>query len=123
MITENDNRIEESETHSHLRVPQSGPEGAEKLDKVRDILFGNEFRSIDQRLSSLDESIARMSAQLRTEFRQHINTVEHALKTLSDDVSSMIRDIKRDKADKLGVAEMLESMAARLREDQESMSH
>lgn len=126
MNTEIDNRLlalSETQATEPQRSPTSSSESAEKLDKVRDILFGNEFRLINQRLAGLDQALASVSTQLRTEFRQHINSVEHALKTLSDDVSATVRELNRDKADKLALAEMLEALASKLRQDHEEMSH
>ena len=58
------------------------------LDKVRDILFGEQIRDYDSQLRRLDERIAKESRDIREEIRGRIANLEsfvhHEIQTLTD---------------------------------------
>lgn len=68
-------------SHDDARTPNGGPQtgsavsdeqSPENLDKVRDILFGGQMRTVEARLRSLDERMRDEQAALRAEFGRQL---------------------------------------------------
>jgi hypothetical protein len=55
-------------------APQD-PNGG-NIDKIRDILFGNQMRDYEQRFSRLEEALRKESAELRDSTRRHLEALE-----------------------------------------------
>jgi uncharacterized protein YicC (UPF0701 family) len=65
---------EVSSHHTHPPDPSEG--GAGNIDKIRDILFGNQMRDYEQRFSRLEEALRKESAELRDSTRRHLEALE-----------------------------------------------
>ena len=62
-------------------LPPNDPATApESLDKVRDILFGGQMRTVEARLQGLEERIMREQAALRSDFTKQIADVDATAK-------------------------------------------
>lgn len=66
--------------------------GAGSLDKVRDILFGQQVREADKRFARLEERIAKDNADLKDDVRKRLAVLEqfvrHEVETLADRLKS-----------------------------------
>lgn len=56
--------------------PDPSEAGAGNIDKIRDILFGNQMRDYEQRFSRLEEALRKESAELRDSTRRHLEALE-----------------------------------------------
>jgi hypothetical protein len=64
--------VSSHQTHS----PDPSDAGAGNIDKIRDILFGNQMRDYEQRFSRLEEALRKESAELRDSTRRHLEALE-----------------------------------------------
>jgi uncharacterized protein YicC (UPF0701 family) len=65
------------EVSSHqVHQPDPSEAGAGNIDKIRDILFGNQMRDYEQRFSRLEEALRKESAELRDSTRRHLEALE-----------------------------------------------
>lgn len=73
-------------------VPDSAaPGGAASLDKVRDILFGNQMRDVDRRFARLEERIAKDARDLKDEIRKRLDAFEQFVKGETESLSNQLR--------------------------------
>jgi hypothetical protein len=63
-------------THSGQVNTPPAEAGAGNIDKIRDILFGNQMRDYEQRFSRLEEALRKESAELRESTRRHLEALE-----------------------------------------------
>jgi hypothetical protein len=65
-------------THSGqaTNAPPQPEAGAGNIDKIRDILFGNQMRDYEHRFSRLEEALRKESAELRENTRRHLEALE-----------------------------------------------
>ena len=90
---------------------------ADRIDKVRDILFGGQMRDVESRLQGLEERIMREQATMRTDFAKQLADIDanakreaHALserlaaertkraedlKTLSSELKEVLRSLEK----------------------------
>jgi uncharacterized phage infection (PIP) family protein YhgE len=57
-----------------------GEETAESLDRVRDILFGAQMRTVDRRLAQIEERLLREFATARAELEKQVAALDAAAK-------------------------------------------
>ncbi|MBM3300407.1 MAG: hypothetical protein FJY85_10670, partial [Deltaproteobacteria bacterium] len=55
-----------------LTLPQEPIEGRENLDKIRELLFGPQVRTFNQRFSRLEDRLVREMGDLRDEVRKRV---------------------------------------------------
>jgi hypothetical protein len=92
--------------------PATAPaaETPESLDKVRDILFGGQMRSVETRIQGLEERLLREQQALRTDLGRQVGELEaFARKELQD-------LLERIAAERSKRVEELKSLGAELRE-------
>ena len=67
-------------------LPSVGAPGADavSVDKIRDILFGNQMQDYDRRFSQIDERFQQKLRDLESETTRHLGTVETSLKKQLD---------------------------------------
>ena len=80
----------------------------DQVDKIRDILFGGQMRSFDQRFGQLDERISQEIARLRDETNKR-NTAIEAL--LHKEISSLGERLRQERK---GREEALAALTVRL---------
>jgi hypothetical protein len=79
-------------------------EGA-SLDKVRDILFGNQLREVERKLARLEERLVRESTELRGELRSRFEALELYIRKENEGFNDRLRNEARhrqESADELG---------------------
>ena len=84
----------------HMPDPQ-GTSEAKKLDKIRDILFGEQVQTHEQRFAQLEQKLDRECDRLRTEFQealqQQISKLEDRLRDHVDRLSEQIKTEENDR--------------------------
>jgi len=84
-------------------LPSVGAPGADavSVDKIRDILFGNQMQDYDRRFSQIDERFQQKLRDLESETTRHMGTVEASLKKQLDSVANqMVQKELRSDSDK-----------------------
>ena len=71
----------------------TGPEGAENIDKIRDILFGSQARDIDKRFARLEETVRRELRSMETSMTQRLDSLEDYFK---GEVESLAKQLKTE---------------------------
>lgn len=61
------------------------------LDKVRDILFGNQMREVEKRFTRLEERLINDSLSLREETKKRLDVIENYLKQEIESLSDRLR--------------------------------
>ena len=82
-------------------LPGVGAPGADavSVDKIRDILFGNQMQDYDRRFSQIDERFQQKLRDLESETTQHLSTVETSLKKQLDSVANQMVQEKELRSD------------------------
>lgn len=67
------------------------------LEKVRDILFGNQMRDVDKRLARMEERLQKDFTNLRDETRKSLDSLENYIK---QEVDSLTEKLKKERAER-----------------------
>ncbi len=78
-------------------VAESGS-GA-SIDKVRDILFGNQMREVERRFARLEERLAKDTADLKDETRRRLDALEAHARREFEALADQIRAEHADRVD------------------------
>ncbi len=79
----------------------AAPETAESLDKVRDILFGSQMRTVERRLGQLEERLLRELAGVRAELERQVGAVEAAARKGSAALDERLKGEQAKRADEV----------------------
>ena len=82
-------------------LPSVGAPAADavSVDKIRDILFGNQMQDYDRRFVQIDERFQQKLRDLESETTRHLSTVETSLKKQLDSVANQMvqeKDLRSD---------------------------
>jgi hypothetical protein len=82
-------------------LPSVGAPGADavSVDKIRDILFGNQMQDYDRRFSQIDERFQQKLRDLESETTRHVSTIEASLKKQLDSVANQMVQEKELRSD------------------------
>jgi hypothetical protein len=75
------------------------PADAVSVDKIRDILFGNQMQDYDRRFLQIDERFQQKLRDLESEATRHLSTVETSLKKQLDSVANQMVQEKELRSD------------------------
>jgi DNA repair exonuclease SbcCD ATPase subunit len=75
------------------------PADAVSVDKIRDILFGNQMQDYDRRFSQIDERFQQKLRDLESETTRHLGTVESSLKKQLDSLANQMVQEKELRTD------------------------
>ncbi|NJL11136.1 MAG: hypothetical protein HC908_15935, partial [Calothrix sp. SM1_7_51] len=67
------------------------------LEKVRDILFGNQIRDVDKRLARMEERLQKEFSNLRDETKQSLGNLENYIK---QEVDSLTEQLKKERGER-----------------------
>lgn len=80
------------------RVTAADAPGTGNLEKVRDILFGNQMREVDRRFARLEERIVKENRDLRDDIKRRLDALEaHTTK----ETETLAGDIRQERGDRL----------------------
>jgi hypothetical protein len=89
-------------------------EGA-SLDKVRDILFGNQMREVERKLTRLEERLLRESGELRAEMRSRLEALETYVRKEDEALGERLRNESRSRSESTDeLARKIEALAKTL---------
>lgn len=72
------------------------------LDKVRDILFGNQMRDVERRFARLEERLVKETADLKDDVRRRLDTLEAFMRRESESLESQIKAERADRVEAHG---------------------
>jgi DNA anti-recombination protein RmuC len=73
-------------------INSQDPSEINSLDKVRDILFGNQMREVEKRFARLEERLINESINLREETRKRLDVIENYLKQEVESLSERLKN-------------------------------
>jgi hypothetical protein len=76
----------------------AGPESA-SVDKIRDMLFGNQMQDYDQRFANLEERFLQRFKEIESETGRNLNAFESNAKKQVDSLAAQLRDERDQRAD------------------------
>ncbi len=78
---------------NHYKSGFSNQDASEinSLDKVRDILFGNQMREVEKRFARLEERLINESVSLREETKKRLDAIENYLKQEVESLSERLK--------------------------------
>lgn len=72
---------------------------AGNMDKIRDILFGNQARDYEKRFVKLEDQVAQDAADLKAEIVKRIDSLETYIKQEIKDINDRIKNESNDRSD------------------------
>jgi hypothetical protein len=72
------------------------------LDKVRDILFGNQMRDVERRFARLEERLLKETTSLKDDLRKRLDALEAYVKREAESLESKIKTERDDRVDAHG---------------------
>src|SRR5574340_1186041 len=72
----NPERVSEESAASTVPIQNSGAGSTENVDRIREILFGSQMREYEQRFAQLEERLMRETAELKTDVRRRLDSLE-----------------------------------------------
>ena len=85
------------ETKDLNKISSTTPSG--NIDKIRDILFGNQMRDYDRRFSRLEERLQRENAELKDEIRKRLEALESYIRNEVDALSDRLKTEQEQRVD------------------------
>jgi hypothetical protein len=73
--------------------------GTGNLEKVRDILFGNQMRDVDRRFARLEERITKETRDLKDDIKRRLDALEAHTTKETETLASDIRQERGDRGD------------------------
>jgi hypothetical protein len=92
-----DNMNNSTVEHKTATFTSNNFNGVNNLEKVRDILFGQQIREHDQKFTNLETLISQECTKLREETKQRLDLLENYLKT---EIDSLIERVKNERAER-----------------------
>ena len=80
-------------------VIPAGQEGAENIDKIRDILFGSQSREFEKRIARLEETLRRELKNLESGTSQRFDSIEMYFR---GEIESLSKQLKAETKDRSG---------------------
>jgi uncharacterized phage infection (PIP) family protein YhgE len=77
--------------------------GGASIDKVRDILFGNQVREFDRKFARLEDRIVKEASDLKDEVRNRLAALEQYTKTEMESLSEHLKVEHEDRVDSYGI--------------------
>jgi DNA repair exonuclease SbcCD ATPase subunit len=82
-----------------VRIAAADATNPASLDKVRDILFGNQMRDVERRFARLEERLAKETADLKEDLRKRLDTLEAYMRRESESLEGQIKAERADRVD------------------------
>ncbi len=72
------------------------------LDKVRDILFGNQMRDVERRFARLEERLLKETTSLKDDMRKRLDALEAYIRSEAESLEGQIKSERNDRTDAHG---------------------
>lgn len=76
--------------------------GTASLEKVRDILFGNQMRDVDRRFARLEERIAKETRDLKEDMKKRLDALELYANQQNESLADQVKHEQADRAESDG---------------------
>lgn len=86
------------DTAARAQVPAGMLAGAGNVDKIRDILFGNQMREYEKRFTRLEERMHKEIGNLKEDLKKHFDTLESYVKKEMELLSDRQKSEKNDRS-------------------------
>ena len=110
-------------------APASVPDIADagSMDKIRDILFGNQARDYDKRFTRMESQLNREAAELRQELLKRVDTLESYIKQEIKDINARIKNENNERTEgdaqlQKDLKEMFETLSKKLHQEEENLA-
>lgn len=90
--------------NNKLQFSTNGIGESNSLDKVRDILFGNQIREVDKRFARLEERLIAELVNVRDETRKRLDALENYIR---QEVDSLTERLKKEQVEREAVVRSL----------------
>lgn len=90
--------------NNKLQFSTNGIGESNSLDKVRDILFGNQIREVDKRFARLEERLIAELVNVRDETRKRLDALENYIR---QEVDSLTERLKKEQVERDAVVRSL----------------
>ena len=81
------------------RLPGGDGTNPASLDKVRDILFGNQMRDVERRFARLEERLIKDTADLKDDVKKRLDTLEAYMRRETESLEGQIKSERGDRVD------------------------
>lgn len=81
---------------------EAGGQTPASLDKVRDILFGNQVRDFERRFARLEERLIKETNGLKDDMRKRLDALEAYIRSEAESLESQIKTERNDRTDAHG---------------------
>ena len=95
------------------KVVKTAPEGAENIDKIRDILFGSQARDIDKRFARIEELVRRELRSMEVSTTQRLDSLEDYFK---GEIESLVKQLKTENKER---ATSVDDLKGKLKDTQQ----
>lgn len=100
---------------------------AGSMDKIRDILFGNQAKDYENRFFKMEQQLTQEAAELKDEFLKRIDALEGYIKQEIKDINERIKNESNERADahqmiQREIKEGFESLSKKLLHDEENLA-
>jgi membrane-bound lytic murein transglycosylase len=96
-----------------LHNPSDQPPDIHNLEKIRDILFGSQVRTHEQRFSRLEERLEQECKTLRSDLNRRLDTLESYIQTEVGLLSAQIQETRRLQAEAVERLEQNQHLATK----------
>ncbi len=110
-------------------VPDMGNDIADvgNIDKIRDILFGNQTRDYEKRFVRMENQLTQEAAELKSELLKRIDSLEIYIKQEIKDINQRLKNETNERADATTMVqrelkEAVESLNKKLLQEEENLA-
>ena len=79
------------------KASQTGPQGVENIDKIRDILFGSQAREFEKRFVHLEEYVKREIRSLEAGTTQRFDSLENYVRSEMESLSKQLNAEQKER--------------------------
>ena len=90
-VNDQHSTLDTESSDATIRVPGDESAGTGNLEKVRDILFGNQMREVDRRFLRLEERILKETRDLKDDIKRRLDALEAYTNKEADALAGQIR--------------------------------
>lgn len=100
---------------NNAQVFGKNPSETGNLDKIRDILFGNQVRDYEQRFTRLEEHLIKECSNLRDDTKKRLDSLEAYIKNEVDSLTTRLRSEQTERQEAVtGINQEIQNLATAL---------
>lgn len=108
-MTQEEKEMQEKQDQALTEPSDSPLSDANNVEKIRDILFGNQIRDFDQKFTQLQDQLSKELNDLRSESKMRLDSLENFVKSEFESLNSRLEGEKKLRTSELeDVSDQLE---------------